>query len=315
MTQVLFVGLGAGLAAALLFVAPVGGSMLAFPLFALTGLPVAIAGLGWGVLAAAAAVFTALIAITAFLGSLPAGFVYVALFGAPVMWLVYLAGLSRGETAPGSGKVWYPATRILLHATLAVGIGVVVAGVLTGFDREALVTEASSAFAEIFGTGADGRPLTAADIAPMMRFYVGAMPFVTAFSMTLITVFDLWAAERVVRISGRLARTAPPLWTTALPREVLAGFAAAVVLALALPFPTGDIAKVFAGAFFGGLVLMGLAVLHALTYGGAGRVGVLVAAYVITFVSGLPILLLAIVGGADPFFNFRARRAGGRPSA
>ena len=49
MTQSIFVGIGAGLAAALLFLAPVSGTALAFPLFALTGLPIAIAGLGWGV--------------------------------------------------------------------------------------------------------------------------------------------------------------------------------------------------------------------------------------------------------------------------
>ena len=51
MTQVFLVGIGAGIAAALLFMAPIGGTVLAFPLFLLTGLPIAIAGLGWGVIA------------------------------------------------------------------------------------------------------------------------------------------------------------------------------------------------------------------------------------------------------------------------
>jgi hypothetical protein len=196
-----------------------------------------------------------------------------------------------------------------------VALGVVAAGMLTGFDRNALVKEASSAFAEIFGADAQGRPMTAAELEPAMRFYVGAMPFVAAFLMTIATVIDLWVAARVVRISGRLARSVPPLWATTLPREVLAGFAAAIVLAIALPFPLGDIAKVFAGTFFGGLALVGLAVLHALTFGNTGRVGLLIATYVLTFVAGLPLLLFAIVGAADPFFNFRARRAGGRPTA
>ena len=55
MMQIVLIGIGAGLAAALLFVSPLSGTLLALPLFALSGLPIAIAGLGWGSLSAAIA--------------------------------------------------------------------------------------------------------------------------------------------------------------------------------------------------------------------------------------------------------------------
>ena len=51
--QAILIGIAAGFAAALLFLAPVGGTPLAFPLFVLTGLPLALAGLGWGLTAGA----------------------------------------------------------------------------------------------------------------------------------------------------------------------------------------------------------------------------------------------------------------------
>ena len=45
--RIILVGIGAGLAAALLFLSPIGGTLLAFPLFVLSGFPIAIAGFGW----------------------------------------------------------------------------------------------------------------------------------------------------------------------------------------------------------------------------------------------------------------------------
>ena len=47
MIQIILVGIAAGVAGALLFLSPIGGTTLAFPLFTLCGLPIAIAGLGW----------------------------------------------------------------------------------------------------------------------------------------------------------------------------------------------------------------------------------------------------------------------------
>ncbi|MEX0852388.1 MAG: hypothetical protein WD036_03770, partial [Bauldia sp.] len=63
MVQFILVGILAGLAAALMFLAPVSGTALAFPLFALAGLPLAIAGLGWSPLAAGVAAIAAAAAI------------------------------------------------------------------------------------------------------------------------------------------------------------------------------------------------------------------------------------------------------------
>jgi len=62
--QPILIGIAAGIAAALLFLAPIGATLIAFPLFLLTGLPIAIAALGWGLVGGAAATLTASRALT-----------------------------------------------------------------------------------------------------------------------------------------------------------------------------------------------------------------------------------------------------------
>ena len=163
--QTILVGIAAGIAAALMFLAPVGGTVLAFPLFILTGLPIGLAGLGWGIggrrrrrrspgrwrssprcRPSAAAAF-------------------LLLFAAPVFWVARLALLSRPADGaePDAPREWYPLGRLLMHLAAAVAIGVVLVGILIGFDRATLTAEVTQALVELFaahaddGDAADGR--------------------------------------------------------------------------------------------------------------------------------------------------------------
>ena len=76
MVQIVLVGLVAGVAGALLFMSPIGGTTLAFPLFTLCGLPIAIAGLGWtmvaGLIGSAVAAIVVLVAISGSAAIVPA---------------------------------------------------------------------------------------------------------------------------------------------------------------------------------------------------------------------------------------------------
>lgn len=313
--QTFFVGIGAGVAAALLFLAPMSGSAIAVPLFVLTGLPIAIAGLGWGVLGSAVAVLAGTALVGLLLAAPTAALVFLALFGAPLVWLTRLAGLSRATDAsnPQSPVEWFPLSRLLLHATLAVAIGLTVAGIVLGYDPEGIAHEATAALAEFLSTVPSANPPpTPEALQPFIEVYVAVLPFTTALFMVAVIVLDLWLGAQVARFSGRLARPAERLWTVTLPNEVLIGFAVALVLAF-LPGAFGDVAAVFAGAFGCGLVLVGLAVFHALTLGMGGRPIVLAIAYVLIFLSGVPLLLFALLGAGESFLHLRARRFGGAP--
>lgn len=313
MLQVIVVGLIAGVAAALLFLAPIGGTSLAFPLFVLSGLPVAIAGLGWGVTGGAIAALAGGIGVSAVVSAL-GGAVYVLLFGAPVVWVARMALLSRpiDLDQPDGDREWYPLGRLLLHAALASATGLVLIGIAIGFDPKAIVTEMTAALVDWMASAPSdvGTAPTADEIEPFVRLNVAAMPFTTGAFALAIMVLNLWLGSLIARASGRLGRPRERLWTAVLPSAASAAFGLALVLSF-LPGALGDIASVFTGALGCALALIGLAVMHVYTLGVAGRSVLLILAYALTFLIGLPVILFALLGIGDGLFNLRARKLAG----
>jgi hypothetical protein len=317
MLQVILIGIGAGLAAALLFLAPISGSALAFPLFVLTGLPIAIAGLGWGVSAGAIALAAGSVVTAFMLGAILAAAVFALAFAAPIVWVTRLAGLSRAidTNDPQRGVEWYPLGRILLHVVLAVAISLSVTGFLTGYDPVLIAREATAAILEFMASpqSTELSPPSPESIQPFVDLYVAILPFTVAVFMVAVIVFNVWLGGIIARSSGRLARPPEQLWTVAPPNEIAIGFAVAIGLAFVLPDPLAHVAAVFAGAFGCGLALVGLAVLHAVTVGVAGRGILLIVSYALILISGLPLILFAALGAAENFLHLRARRLGGAP--
>jgi hypothetical protein len=307
--QVYFVGIVAGIAAALMYLAPIGGTPLAFPLFLLTGLPIGIAGLGWGPVAGASAVVAGAAAILA-VGSSIGAACFALLFAIPVAWASYLALKSEllGKYEPT--RQWFPVGAILLNIAAAAAIGVILTGLIIGFDREALTNEVTAALLNWF-SGSANAP-TAEELQPFVRFNMAILPFTVAAILVCVLAFGLWLASVVTRMSGRLARPPSRLGWTTLPQHawLLLAFTAALSF---LPGPTGELARVGAGAFTGAAALTGLAVLHTVTLGMSGRTAILVVAYAVLILSGLPIFLFALLAIADAWFQIRARRSAGMP--
>jgi hypothetical protein len=311
MVQFVFIGIGAGIASALLFLAPLGGTSFALPLFFLSGLPIAIAGLGWGALAAvlAAAIAAAIVGLGI---APPAGGIQLAVFGAPLAWLARMALLSR-SLPDGRTAEWFPLGRLLFHAAIAAAAGTVIAGAIVGFDPAALAADMTAMLTTwMSGSPELGPPPTAAELAPFVRANVALMPFTVPAITLFVTVLNLWLAARIVSASGRLGRPRAPAWTAALPIEAPILFVIALAVLL-LPGAIGTVASAVAGAVAAAAALAGLAVLHAVTLGTNLRGVILTAAYVATIFLGLPIFLFALLGFADTFFHFRARRPGGAP--
>jgi hypothetical protein len=312
MMQIGLVGVGAGFAASLLFISPLGGTLLALPLFMLSSLPIAIAGLAWGSLSSAIAAIGAAGTVAVAL-SLPAGIIYLALFGAPMAWACRLAGLSRTDEATGTTE-WYPPGRILLHGAAAISVGVIVLGAMSPGGTEEWRSAAQAFLAELFSQSPSGAvPPTAAEIETFATVLVTIAPYVIGAFYLVILVVNLWLGARIAEASGRLARPRDRLWTAVLPNEALLVFAIAVVAAF-VPGALGSAAGAVAGAFGGALALIGLAVLHATTLGNSLRILILVTVYVLlVFFGGLPLILLAILGIVEGIFHLRARRFHGAP--
>jgi hypothetical protein len=309
MTQIILVGIGAGLAAALLFASPIGGTSLALPLFAVTAMPIGIAGLGWTSLAGVVAAIAGSAAILATVSPLAAA-VFLLVFAAPMAWLAYLAGLRRQI---GDDQQWFPLGRLLVHAAGAAAIGLLLIGYLVGFHPERMVSEMTDALSEWLAARPDLDPVPTRDeIEPFVRLNVAFMPYSVAALALVILVFNLWLAGVVTRTSGRLSRPRERLWTATLPVGVALAFVVALTASL-LPFPLGDIAALAAGAFGGAFLLFGLAVLHALTIGTRGRAALLTMNYIILFLLGFTAILVIALGIAETFLHLRAKRFGGAP--
>ena len=198
MMQIVFVGLGAGAAAALLFASVASGSIAAIFLFYLAPLPILIAALGWshwaGLIAAASA--------TAVARRCCLGFFFDRGAGDRLRALV--ARLSRAAGAPGSRTAaapaleWYPVGRLVLWAAI---IGTLI------------VAAADAQFRHGPGkpAGRTAQDATSASCATrrwhrtMLVIAGAAVPAAAVFS-TLTNVFNLWLAAPIVKVSGAAAR-------------------------------------------------------------------------------------------------------------
>ena len=152
MMQIALIGIGAGVAAAVLFASLTTGSLLSIVLFYLSPLPMMIAALGWSHWSALIGAFTAALALTAVFGSVffsgiprqrrPAGLV---------------ARLSGHAGAPGARRrqrrraplEWYPPGRLVMWAALAAMAMIAAAILYAGPDAESFPAHMHRLLAEL----------------------------------------------------------------------------------------------------------------------------------------------------------------------
>jgi hypothetical protein len=308
MTQIAFIGIGAGAASALLFASVASGSLLSIFLFYVAPLPILIAALGWSHWAAAIAAVGAAASLAAIFGSV-FFFAFLASTGIPAWWLGYLTMLARPAAANGGALEWYPPGRLVLWSA-GIAAAVVCIGVLNfGTDADTFRANLRDALDRIIQIQADV-PTSAqkSTQATLIDFLVAAIPPAGAIIATITNVLNLWLAGRVVKVSGRLQRPWPDLLAMEFPQWA----AGVLALAIALTF-AGGIISVLASIVTASLLvaygILGFAVLHAITYRTRGRGLVLGAAYGGVLIFGWPILALCLLGLIDTFFNLRARSA------
>ncbi|WP_421723302.1 hypothetical protein [Bauldia sp.] len=312
MIQIVGIGVAAGIAGALLFLSPIGGTALAFPLFALAGLPIAIAGLGWHLISALIATGVAGLTIAGAL-SIESALVYIALFSVPILWMCRLAVLSRPAGDDGSALEFFPIGGILFQGALAIAAAAIVVGAVAGYDPVALTAEFTEVLTMVLAQAPEGTTISTEDIAPfaeLAEFAVVALPFILPAYLVFVHVFNMWLASRIADASRRLTRPRDPLWTAALPVQASFVFGGALVVSV-LPDAIGYIGAAFAGALGAAFALIGLAVIHATTRGNAMRGLILAGVYVFVFLFGFPLLfaVLALIGVAETFLRLRARFA------
>ena len=318
MMQMILVGVGAGLATALLFASVASGALISIPLFYLSPLPILIAALGWSHWSALIAAVIAGGGLALFLG----GYFFVAFLigiGLPAWWLGYLALLARPAANPADGMEWYPPGQLVVWAGF-LGAGVVIAAIPTfGFDEESYRAGLRGVFERMLKTpgrtGVDS-PFQVPGFDPkkFVDFLVVVIPLAGAALASLTSTLNLWLAARAVRLSGRLKRPWPDLPGMQFPAFVPATLAVAIGVSF-LSGLAGIVGGIVSVGLLTAYLVLGFAVLHSITRNAGGRSILIGTSYGAVFILGWPALLIMMLGLADSIFNLRGRIGNGRPPA
>jgi predicted membrane protein DUF2232 len=299
-----------GLAASLLYLSVLTGTLGALILVYLVQLPLFAAGLSLGTKGALLAGGTATL-VTGLVGGVLSGLLLFLVEALPAMLLIGQALRWRQDE---SGAVtWCPAGRLVLWL-VGIGTAALVAaalwlslapegfrGLVHGFLAGQLDSLVSSKVA-----GQASRTDALADT--LTAFF----PAIATGSWLVMTAINGVLAQGVLARFGLALRPAPDIAAMTLPRWPSAVLAGAALIGIVVPGDLGYLAAnlvpVLAIAFF----FVGLAVLHAVARRQAGRIVILVPAY-LTLLLGWPILLVAACGMIDQWFGLRQRFAASLP--
>lgn len=311
MIRQLLIGVAAGIASGLLFLALASGPAGAFVFFYLAPLPLLIAGLGWGWLTGVIAALAGTVTIFAGIG--PAiGILFLTSCAAPTAWISRLANLARpvDETDPNSPLEWYPSGRLLAWmaggggALVLVGM-LMISGSLTELTR--VLTEHIDA--ALRAAGNEFALPEGMDSANLAGVLATLMPPAAAGSWTLMMAVNYWLARRVTLASGASQRPITPFRELRMPR--VAGLALGGFLVLTfLPGLIGLAGTLFVAAFSVAFMIQGLSYLHHATHGWSSQGPVLFIVYAALVLFGWPGVVLIFVGLFDTFFDIR--KSGGQ---
>jgi uncharacterized protein YybS (DUF2232 family) len=295
---------GAGIASAVLYgivpPSPLGAMMVVV----LVSVPLFMAGLSLGAMAALVASATGIVAALALHGPAVAG-VFAMCFGVPVLIMVRQALLSRSGDA---GIEWYPAG--LLAATLTViglALAVIFTTVLPMLGVQEFAEVLLQGFAESLAAGTEGvtaeEVLEQINIERMLRLMPG---MISGFWMLALLAGGS-IAQAILEKTGRNLRPSPEFSRIELPNWL--AIVAAIIMAAGMFVPgvLGDYAVAMAFAACFPFLVQGLALVHAFIRKIRGGTILLVIFYLLVFVPVWPVMLVVLLGAVEQFAGFRQR--------
>lgn len=298
--KTLVTGALAGITAALLVLGANAQSSFSVVLYAASALPILLAGLGWGNVAAIAAVITAA-ALSALTISPHFAVVMTLVTLAPAGWLSHLANLARPAAelgGPDHLTAWYPLSDILLHLCGLVTFAMIVIGVMIGYGpalTDQIVDLFITSLREQQPTFAPDAEATARAKALMLL----AIPAVQGAFWVSLLFAAYYIATRIVTASGRNFRPREDIPSALrMNRNAIFIFLAGL-LACFLGGVPALIGATVLGTFGAGFLLSGFAALHYRTRGKDWRIPALILCYLASLMLALPALFILVVGLSD----------------
>jgi hypothetical protein len=313
MIAIILIALAAGAASALMFASIVSGALISLLLFYLAPLPLMVAALGWGPLAATIGGILAAACLGAVF-SFPYCIAFVVMAALPAWWLGHLVMLGRpvaNTVAPATNGAapaapvleWYPVGRILLWIAGFAVLTTMGALLTLGTDAATITGTMQRGVLRLLGMS---ETASSGEIGEWVEALVKIAPAAAAIFTTTTLMLNVWLAAKITATSGRLHRPWPDLKTAALPQITLAAMSGAIVLC----FVGGLIAltaQTLVAALLMAYALTGFAVLHTLTLALKHRALWLSCSYTIVVVFSWPLLAVAALGLADAVFGLRQR--------
>ncbi len=210
---------------------------------------------------------------------------------APMVVLTYLAQLCRFKDKPtpfAPDEIeWYPAGHLVFWAAVAAGITPLAVLLILHLDLDTLARcsrSSSSNPAKAVETGAPvpgapPRPLGPEEIKAFTETAISVFPAALAVSNFLTVIFSLWLAGRAALSAGALSRPWPDIAFFDLPRIAPLALAAALLATMTSNEYVTLFGTALGGSLFFVYLLLGLAVIHAISRGQAWRPYALVVLY------------------------------------
>ncbi len=296
----LLTGAFAGVTAALLSLGANTQSSFAIVLYAASALPILIAGLGWGNIAAITAVVVAGVTGTVLVSP------YFALLIAvitliPAAWLSHLANLARPASelgGPDGAMAWYPLSDILTNLAILVTIGMLIVGVIIGYDGT-MSDRMIDIVMEALKAQEPGYNPDAAAIAQIKSIFSVALPMVQGAIWVLMLFAAYYIATRIVQTSGKSLRPREDMPSTLrMHRFAIFAFLGGLVLAFMGGVPA-IVGALVCGTFGAGFMLSGFAVFHFRTRGKSWRLPVLWLGYLSVVLFTIPAFFFLLSGLMD----------------
>lgn len=296
---VLTTGILAGICAAFLTLGATAQSSFSFLLYAASAMPIFIAGMGWGNMAAIVAIIT-----TGAIGAVvmsPLFAVTIAIFTLiPAGWLSHLANLARPASEIGGPEdllAWYPLSGIVLHLCILISIAVVILGWTIGYGPDLV-----SRMVDMMMTSVQSRePLFEPDaqaLAQSKSLLVLMLPIVQGGLWVILLFAAYYFATRLVGSFGKGLRPREDIASALrMHRNAVFIFLAGIV-ATFLGGSVAMIGAVVCGTFGAGFLMAGYASLHKRARGKDWRIPVLVLAYM-SAIFVFPLFIILVFGLSD----------------
>ena len=241
MIAIILIAVAAGCASALMFASIISGALISLLLFYLAPLPLMVAALGWGPIAATIGGILAASGLGVIFG-LPYCIAFAITVALPAWWLGHLALLGRPlpGTVSGNGSAqpappqmeWYPIGRLLLWIAGFAALTTIAAMLTLGTDAETITSSLRRGLSRILGAR---DPASSGDIERVVTALSIIAPAAATIVAMMTLTLNLWLAGKITATSGRLHRSWPDLKSTELPPMTLV----ALCVALAFCFTGG----------------------------------------------------------------------------